>query len=777
MTIKRSMITISLFVVMLGTLSLFALNYSLEKVQALKGGQVMLSDIGSGVLMLRRHEKDFLMRKNLKYTEKFTATIEDTQQKVDQLEQLIIRENGKDYNLNTLRDVLQNYQDSFNKLVKTYQTAGLSEKVGLQGDLRSAVHEIESKLKKINNAELFRDVLMLRRREKDFLLRFDMKYLQKFNKDAIKLENTLHLSNVSRADKAEIIALLLNYKSSFHDMISNYVIAGLDSNSGIQGEMRATIHQADSALEETKVKVSEIIDQRIGFLTMVTDVIVIALALLTLFASALVSKKVIRSVGMLKSAITKVNESSDFSLRSHYKGKDEIGEISDSFNSLMANLQTAIKDSNHVVNAISEGDFSQRITADLLGDLLVLKQGVNGSTESVEFMMTELRGIMTALNNGEFNAQMDERVPEDFRHVVDSAMQNLHNSIRGIVNVMESMKQGQYDQRINIAVKGDLNLLKEGVNQSIESLDGAIKEISQVVIAQANGDLNQSITTTYPGQLKGLTEAVNSTASKLKQVIEQVNQTANAVGTTADSVSQGANELSEQIQKQATAIEQSSASVDKMNISVQNSTENASQAYHAIKEVKMKAEDGGMVMQETIAAMAEIQESSLKISEIVTIIDGIAFQTNLLALNAAVEAARAGESGRGFAVVAGEVRTLAQKSADAAKDIKGLIDESVSRIDHGTHLASESGEVLGSITGSVQSVTEMIDHITVASTENSEGITQVHHAITQIDQAIQQNAILVQETSESTDYMQQQADNLKENISFFKVNHALAKVD
>lgn len=771
------MILISLFVIMLGTVSVIALTYSLEKVQDLKDGQVMLSDIDSGVLMLRRHEKDFLMRKDLKYTKKFATSIEGTLQKVDQLEQLIIRENGKETNLNALRGVLNSYQDSFNKLVKTYRTVGLNEKLGLQGDLRGAVHKIEDKLKKINNAELFRDVLMLRRREKDFLLRFNIKYLQKFNKDVVKLENTLHLSNLSRADKGEIAALLKNYKSSFHAMISGYVIAGLDSKSGIQGEMRATIHQADGVLEETKVKVSEILDHRIGFLTMVTDAIVIGLALLTLLSSALVTRKVVRSVAMLKSAITKVNESSDLSLRSHYVGKDEIGEISSDFNHLMTNLQTAITDTNSVVNAIAEGDFNKRIIATLSGDLQDLKNGVNGSAESVEFMMAELCGVMKALNDGQFDIKMDERVPDEFRHMVDSSMQNLHNTTSGIVDVMESMKQGQYDQRINIAAKGDLNLLKEGVNHSIESLDGAIKDINHVVIAQANGDLTQSITSTYPGQLKVLTEAVNATASKLKQVIEQVNLTAHTVGATAESVSHGAADLSEQIQKQAAALEESSASMEEMNSTVQNSTENSSQAYHAIKEVKMKAEDGGAVMQQTISAMAEIQESSHKISEIVTIIDGIAFQTNLLALNAAVEAARAGESGRGFAVVAGEVRSLAQKSADAARDIKSLIDESVTRIDHGTQLASESGDVLNTITDSVQSVTDMIDHITNASTEQAQGITQVHHAISQIDQATQQNAILVQETSESTNNMQQQADRLKENISFFKVNGALMKVD
>jgi len=226
------------------------------------------------------------------------------------------------------------------------------------------------------------------------------------------------------------------------------------------------------------------------------------------------------------------------------------------------------------------------------------------------------------------------------------------------------------------------------------------------------------------------------------------------------------------VQEQAAALEETSATMDEMNSAVQNNTENAKQATGVAREVQTKATQGTKVMQQTIEAMNAIQQSSHKIADIVTLIDGIAFQTNLLALNAAVEAARAGDHGRGFAVVAGEVRALAQKSAEAAKDIKGLIEESVGRIDQGTKLASESGEMLNGITSAVEQVTQMIDHIARASSEQSEGVSQVHKAIADIDQVTQQNAALVEETSAASESMSEQAANLSRDMAFFNTGNA-----
>ena len=228
--------------------------------------------------------------------------------------------------------------------------------------------------------------------------------------------------------------------------------------------------------------------------------------------------------------------------------------------------------------------------------------------------------------------------------------------------------------------------------------------------------------------------------------------------------------MSEKVQQQAAAIEETSATMEEMNAAVQNNTENAEQASEVVEKVQVESEQASEVMTRTIDAMNSIQNSSNEIAEIVSLIDSIAFQTNLLALNAAVEAARAGEHGRGFAVVASEVRALAQKSADAAKDIKTLIDSSVQRIGQGTKLASESGEVIREITQSINNVATMIHHINGASQEQAEGVSQVYQAISDIDSATQANASLVDKTTMSANNMKQQASDLNKNMSFFKTN-------
>ena len=766
MTIKRSMLLISILIVALSAVSLFSLNYSLKKEAELKSGQILLAEINAGILMLRRHEKNFLLRKNLKYTQKFDASIKQTFQKINQLEQILVNNQADNSSIKELISVLKSYQTSFIALVKSYENVGLNEKSGLQGKLRTAVHAIEFKVKEIKSTELYKEMLMLRRREKDFLLRLDTKYLDKFDNDIISFQNTLKTANVSHIENFEITSLLSDYQATFHAMVKGYEQPGLDSNSGQQGKMRKTVHQTDIMLKKTEKQISEVLQSQVASLSTFTNMAII-IALLALIITTLLSRKVVNAVNSLKRAIHQTSRTNDFSVRSSYNEKDEIGEISSAFNQLISRLHQSIKETNNVVNAVAQGDFSQRVTSDLSGDLQTLKQGVNGSAESVERMMSELEKVLLALNNGNFNVQMNTDVSEEFRNKVDNTLQNLHDTIGNILQVMASVKQGDYSARVTVNTNGDLNQLKKEVNEAVDALEQAINDISRVVIAQKDGDLTQHITAQYPGRLASLTQAINSTNLKLLNVINDVDHTIISISGASSNVSQRAAYLNELIKEQSVAIEETTLSMEKMSDTVQSNTDNSNSANQAVQLVQSNAQTGESVMQKTIDAMSKIQESSHKISDIVSLIDGIAFQTNLLALNAAVEAARAGEQGRGFAVVAGEVRNLAGKSAEAAKEIKSLIEENVNRINQGTQLASESGEVLKEINASVQEVSEMIEFIASSSIEQAQSVTEVHTTITQINSAMQQNTSLVQETSHSAEEMRQEADELKESIQFF----------
>lgn len=334
---------------------------------------------------------------------------------------------------------------------------------------------------------------------------------------------------------------------------------------------------------------------------------------------------------------------------------------------------------------------------------------------------------------------------------------------------VERAQLGYLSDRIDLSkVDGVAKDLSQSINELMDAIEGAMNDVIRVTTGMAEGDLTQTIENDFEGELGQLTHAINSSISRLDGIVSVAIEAANVVDSAANEVSQGSNDLSERVQQQAAALEETSATMDEMNSAIQNNTQNANQAADLAQDVQAKATQGSEVMQQTIEAMNSIQASSHKIADIVTLIDGIAFQTNLLALNAAVEAARAGDHGRGFAVVAGEVRALAQKSAEAAKDIKKLIDESVGRIDHGTKLASESGDMLKAITGSVNEVTAMINEIAKASGEQASGINQVHDAINSIDQVTQQNAALVEETTAASESMSEQARNLSEDMAFFK---------
>jgi len=515
--------------------------------------------------------------------------------------------------------------------------------------------------------------------------------------------------------------------------------------------------------------------EAIFFEQVMQSLTVIVLALLVLgVISWRVTRAITQPIHQLQRVLHQVESQGDFSLRlPSSKTQDELAIMSHAVNELLNAIETAINEANRVVGAIAQGDFEQRIHSDLKGHLNQLKQGVNGSAESVHFTMTELERVMQALYQGDFSVRMDDKVAGDLRQQVEQAMQSMEQTIGEIIRVMDKMQAGKFQHRVDTEARGDLLELKNGINASMDSLERAIHDITSIVVAQSHGDLTNKINADYHGELRVLKEAVNSTADKLIEVVSQAVQSSNIVSSAANEVSDGSSSLSQRVQEQAAALEETSSTMDEMSAAVQHNTENAQHAAKLSQDVQAKAAKGVAVMKNTINAIEAIQQSSHKINEIVTLIDGIAFQTNLLALNAAVEAARAGEHGRGFAVVAGEVRSLAQKSAEAAKDIKTLITESVDRVEQGTQLVSQSGETLEDINNAIGEMSGMIHQIAKASAEQTDGIRQVHHAIAQIDGVTQQNAALVEETSAASESLSEQARVLQSEMAFFNTQKSL----
>ncbi|MEN9847824.1 MAG: hypothetical protein RL368_564 [Pseudomonadota bacterium] len=339
-----------------------------------------------------------------------------------------------------------------------------------------------------------------------------------------------------------------------------------------------------------------------------------------------------------------------------------------------------------------------------------------------------------------------------------------------INTVTVAAAQGIFNQRIELDNKaGFFRTVSESINVTLDFNQRMIEEIMRVVAAMATGDLTQTIEKDYAGSLDRLKQDVNATVKKLTEVMQSIQQTAQSVSQGADEISQGNVYLSQRTEEQAASLEETAASMEEMTATVQQNADNSRQAAQLATTAKQRAEQGSQVVGSAILAMNEINSSSRKIADIISVIDEIAFQTNLLALNAAVEAARAGEQGRGFAVVASEVRNLAQRSAAAAKEIKELIKDSSEKVSEGARLTNQSGETLDEIMTAVKKVSDIVAEIAAASQEQSSGIKQVNKVVAQLDEVTQQNAALVEESTSASDSMRNQAQNLKQQISFFKL--------
>ena len=360
----------------------------------------------------------------------------------------------------------------------------------------------------------------------------------------------------------------------------------------------------------------------------------------------------------------------------------------------------------------------------------------------------------------------------------------LSRNLADVVRAAQAISDGNLSARSSVTTTDEVGVLAQGFNQMGETLqakvakeqahreqmDQFLVEAKRVLTKLEQGDLTDQLTMACEGELEQIKVSLNSAISNLKISMTTVREAAESVETGAEEITKGNEDLSARTSEQAASLEETSSAMEEMTATVKQNADNARQANQLAVAARDVAAKGGAVTTKAVEAMSEINKSSTKIADIITVIDEIAFQTNLLALNAAVEAARAGEHGRGFAVVAAEVRNLAQRSATAAKEIKGLIKESLQRVTDGSELVNHSGKTLQEIVTSVKRVTDIIAEITAASQEQASGIDQVNTSIMHMDQTTQQNAALVEETTAASQSMRAQAQALMKQVKSFKIN-------
>ena len=338
--------------------------------------------------------------------------------------------------------------------------------------------------------------------------------------------------------------------------------------------------------------------------------------------------------------------------------------------------------------------------------------------------------------------------------------------------IVKAAVAGDFSKRIPVDGKKEfMLLLANQINALCANVAGAMGELAAMLAALAEGDLTNRIAGEYQGLFGTLKEDANAMADRMATTIAEIKLSANEVANASAEISGSTTDLSQRTEEQAASLEETSASMEEMSATVKKNADNAQHANQSARETREIADRGGQIVAKAVGAMALIEDSSGKISDIIGVIDEIARQTNLLALNAAVEAARAGEAGRGFAVVASEVRSLAQRSSQAAKDIKDLITSSNGQVKEGVDLVNRAGAALGEIVESIKKVADIVSDIATASVEQSTGIEQINKALTQMDEVTQQNSALVEENAATAKTLETQAAAMNERVAFFRIGN------
>ncbi|QDS18140.1 HAMP domain-containing protein [Xanthomonas arboricola] len=498
------------------------------------------------------------------------------------------------------------------------------------------------------------------------------------------------------------------------------------------------------------------------------------LVLLNLLVGWLIGNSILEPVSRALAAIKGVARG-DLSVRTAQHGSDEIGQMLKATDDMVHTLERFSAQTKVMVHMHAGEDVGHRMPTDFPGVYGELAGGINTMIFEHLDAIIDAIGILNEYAQGDLSRDA-ARLPGT-RAVLHEAMDAAKASLLAINTEIKRLAQaaanGDFSQRGDATrFKHDSARMINDLNAMMEVSDRNLGKLSELLAALAEGDLTARMDGQFHGVFARMRDDANTTATQLAGIVGRIQQAAGAITGSASEIAAGNNDLSQRTEQQAANLEETAASMEELTATVKQNAEHARQANQLAIGAASVASQGGQVVSQVVDTMSGIQTSSRKIAEIISVIDGIAFQTNILALNAAVEAARAGEQGRGFAVVASEVRTLAQRSAGAAKEIKHLIDDSVGKVAQGSALVDQAGKTMADIVSSVQRVTDIMSEISAASQEQSAGIEQVNLTVTQMDESTQQNAALVEEATAAANAMQQQAQQLDEAVSSFRVSVA-----